>query len=379
MTMIYNISLSTSLLHYVLNVISMIKKSLSFIERKILLYQKKHFWARKDKERVKNVDLPELSNDSKKRIGEFWIKYIHSPIDYTYFRTVAFFLGKEPKDLHYYMPRYIWYTYMYDIVNPPSVSKVFSDKLLFPLLFPSVKQPRIIIGYYNGSYITDNFCPLTEDQAISKVLDYGNPVIIKQSVETMGGKGIEFLDQYDSEVLRKDFNSRKKNFLVQEIVEQSDDISFFNSSSLNTIRIETLLLNGKCTVVFRMLRHGIKGMRLDNLSSGGMGVGVNEDGTLSFAVSDRLCEKYDTHYSGKKYNECKIPNLSSICDIACRLHYNVSQVGFIGWDFALDKNNDPILIEANFYRPGTIDQYLDNKPLFGNRTQEVIDYCFNRK
>ena len=138
-------------------------------------------------------------------------------------------------------------------------------------------------------------------------------------------------------------------------------------------------MNGKCTVVFRMLRHGIKGMRLDNLSSGGMGVGVNEDGTLSFAVSDRLCEKYDTHYSGKKYNECKIPNLSTICDIACRLHYNVSQVGFIGWDFALDKNNDPILIEANFYRPGTIDQYLDNKPLFGNRTQEVIDYCFNRK
>ena len=113
MTMIYNISLSTSLLHYVLNVISMIKKSLSFIERKILLYQKKHFWARKDKERVKNVDLPELSNDSKKRIGEFWIKYIHSPIDYTYFRTVAFFLGKEPKDLHYYMPKYFPINYYF--------------------------------------------------------------------------------------------------------------------------------------------------------------------------------------------------------------------------------------------------------------------------
>ena len=268
---------------------------------------------------------------------------------------------------------------MYNIINPSSVSKAFSDKLLFPLLFPSVKQPQIIIGYYNGSYITGNYSPLTEKQAISRILDYGKPIIIKQSVDTMGGKGIEFLDKYDSEVLRMNFNSRNKNFLVQELVEQSDDVAFYNPSSLNTIRIETLFLNGKCTVVFRMLRHGIEGMRLDNMSSGGLGVGIKEDGTLSFASSDTISEKYDTHYSGKKYNECKIPNFSTICDTACRLHYNVSQVGFIGWDFALDKNNDPVLIEANFYRPGTIDQYLDDKPLFGNRTQEVIDYCFNRK
>ena len=372
------ISNNSLFIRCVLKVISLIKKPLSFIERKILLYQKKQFWARKDKERVKNVEMPELSKDTKKRICDFWIKYSHSPIDYTYFRTVVLFLGKEPKDLHLYLPRYIWYTYMYDIVNPPSVSKVFSDKLLFPLLFPSVKQPRIIIGYYNGSYITDNFSPLTEDQAIARVLDYGKPIIIKQSVETMGGKGIEFLDQYDSEVLLKDFNSRNKNFLVQEIIEQSDDIAFYNPSSLNTIRIETLLLNGKCSVVFRMLRHGIEGMRLDNLSSGGLGVGIKEDGTLSFAVSDQICEKSDTHYSGKKYYECRVPNFSTICDTACKLHYIVSQSGFVGWDFALDKNNDPVLIEANFIRPGTMDQYLNEKPLFGDRTQEVIDYCYSR-
>ena len=359
-------------------VIDFIKKSLSIIERKILLYRQKQFWELKDKERAKDIELPELSKDAKKRIDDFWIKYIHRPIGYTYYRTVVFFLGKEPKDLHLYMPRYIWYPYLYNIINPPSASKAFSDKLLFPLLFPSVKQPRIIIGYYNGSYITDNYSPLTETQAIERVLDYGNPIIIKQSVDTMGGKDIEFLDKYDREVLRKKFNSYNKNFLVQEIVEQSDDIAFYNPSSLNTIRIETLLLNGKCSVVFRMLRHGIQGMRLDNMSSGGLGIGIKEDGTLLYANSDIYFKKIDTHYSGKKYSECKIPNLSIICETACRLHYNVSQVGFIGWDFALDKNNDPVLIEANFYRPGTIDQYLNDKPLFGDRTQEVIDYCFKR-
>lgn len=378
MTMISNNSLFSFFLRFVLKVVILIKQPLSFFEYKILIYRQKQFWEHEDKVRMKNIKLPELSKEAKKRIDDYWIKYIHRPIGYTYFRTVVYFLGKEPQNLHLYIPRYIWYTYMYNIVNPSSVSKAFSDKLLFPLLFPSVKQPHIIIGYYNGSYITDNFSPLTEKQAISRILDYGKPIIIKQSVDTMGGKGIEFLDKYDSEVLRMNFNSRNKNFLVQELVEQSDDIAFYNPSSLNTIRIETLFLNGKCSVVFRMLRHGIEGMRLDNMSSGGIGVGIKEDGTLSFAGSDTSSEKYDTHYSGKKYNECKIPNFSTICNTACRLHYNVSQVGFIGWDFALDKNNDPVLIEANFYRPGTIDQYLDNKPLFGNRTQEVIDYCFNR-
>ncbi|MBO6057622.1 MAG: hypothetical protein J6P64_05340 [Bacteroidales bacterium] len=328
---------------------------------------------------MKNVELPELSKEAKKRIDDFWIKYIHRPIGYTYFRSVVFFLGKEPQDLYLYIPRYIWYPFMYNILNPPTVTKAFSDKILFPLLFPSVKHPRIIIGYYNGSYITDKFSPITEEQAIARVLDYGKPIIIKQSVDTKGGKGIEFLDQYDSEILRKTFDSRKKNFLVQEIIEQSDDIAFFNPSSLNTIRLETLYFKGKSTVVFRMLRHGVKGMRLDNLSSGGIGVGIREDGTLSLACFDDINGIIDTHYSGKKYSECKIPNFSTLCDTACRLHYYVSQVGFIGWDFALDKNNEPVLIEANFYHPGMNDQFLNEKPLFGNRTQEVIDYCFNRK
>ncbi len=378
MTMISNNPFFSFLLRVVLKVIILIKQPLSFLEHKILVYRQKQFWEQKDKLRMKNIKLPELSKEAKKRIDDFWIKYIHRPIGYTYFRTVVYFLGKEPQDLYLYIPRYIWYPFMYNILNPPTVTKAFSDKILFPLLFPSVKQPRVIIGYYNGSYIMDNYSTLTEDQAIARIMDYGKPIIIKQSVETLGGKGIEFLDQYDREVLLKKFNSRNKNFLVQEIVEQSDDIAIFNSSSLNTIRISTLLLNGRCSVVFRMLRHGNKEKRVDNLSSGGFGVGINEDGTLTFAISDLICEKLDTHYSGKKYNEFKIPNLSNICETACRLHHYVSQVCFIGWDFALDKNNNPVLIEANFYHPGIIDQFLDDMPSFGNRTQEVIDYCFNR-
>ena len=376
---ISNNFLLTSFLRFVLMVILLIKQPLSFLERKILIYRQKQVFEQKDKDRMKNVKLPELSKDTKKRIDEYWSKYIHRPFGYTFFRSVVYFLGKEPQDLYLYVPRYIWYPFMYNILNPPSVTKAFSDKLLLPLLFPSVKQPRIIIGHYNGSYITENYSTLTEDQAIARVMDYGKPIIIKQSVETMGGKGVEFLDQYDSEILRKTFDSRKKNFLVQEIVEQSDDIAFYNPSSLNTIRLETLFFNGKSTVVFRMLRHGIEGMRLDNLSSGGIGVGIHEDGTLSFACFDIINGIIDTHYSGKKYSECKIPNFSILCDTACRLHYYVSQVGFIGWDFALDKNNDPVLVEANFFHPGMIDQFLNESPLFGDLTQEVIDYCFNKK
>ena len=359
-------------------VILLIKRPLSFIEHKILIYRQKQVHEQDDKERMKNVKMPELSKDAKKKIDNYWSKYIHRPIGYSFFRSVVYFLGKEPHDLYLYVPRYIWYPYMYNVLNPPSVTKAFSDKLLFPLLFPSVKQPRIIIGYYNSSYITDNYSPLTEDQAIARVMDYGKPVIIKQSVDSMGGKGIEFLDQYDSEILRKTFDSRKMNFLVQEIVEQSDDIAFYNPSSLNTIRLETLFFNGKCTVVFRMLRHGVQGMRLDNLSSGGIGVGIQDDGTLSFGCFDDVDGIIYTHYSGKKYSECKIPNFSNLCDTACRLHYYVSQVGLIGWDFALDKNNDPVLIEANFFHPGINDQFLNQRPLFGDRTQEVIDYCFKR-
>ena len=272
------------------------------------------------------------------------------------------------------------YVHLSKILNPPSAANTLSEKILFPLLFPIVKQPRIIIGYYLHSYITSDFAPISSNLAIETILNYGKPIIVKPSIDTYGGSNVTIFKNYNEETLRNIFTTyQKKNFIIQEVIEQSTEMAIFNPSSLNTIRITTLLMNGKCSLLSKMLRHGGPGMPIDNMTSGGLGVGIKDDGSLTFASSDTDGLRKDVHITGFRYDSHKIPNFPSICKTAIQLHQYTPQCCIIGWDFALDKNNTPILIEANFTRPEVeSQQILEGHPIFGDRTQEVLYYCFKK-
>lgn len=355
-------------------------RKLPFLKGLIDSYCLIYGWEKKDKIRIQNIDLPKLSKNASTKINSFWNQFFHKPIKDTYYRTIVYILGKEPENLHLFISPYILHVHIIDFLNPPSVVKTFSEKLLLPLLFPSVKQPRIIIGYYHGLFINENYIPISLDEAIEIITNYGDPIILKPSIDSNGGKGVMLCEKYDETILKTIFDTYKTNFVVQEVIEQSPDLAIFNSTSLNTIRITTLLINGKCSVLSKMFRHGGPNMKVDNMSSGGFGVGISDDGSLTFASSDTGELRRDVHISGIKYSKHKIPNFKSICQIAIRMHFHTPQCCMIGWDFALDKNNTPTLIEANYYHPEvTSQQILEGKPIFGDRIQEVLDYCFKKK
>ena len=362
-----------------LRAIHIVGNLFSCLEKPFLSYQQEYFWEKKDLDRASSAQLPVLSDATRRNIKSFWSNYFTSPVSETFYRSITFVQEGEPDYLHLYVSAYIMFAHMNDILNSPVETKSFSEKLLFPLLFPSVKQPRTIIGFYQGQYVSETFQPISHKKAVETILRYGKTIIIKQIIDSLGGKGVGLIDNYDEDTLRNTFASRKKNFIVQEVIKQSEEMAKLNDSSLNTLRILTLLLNGKCTVTAKMLRHGCPGAKIDNVSSGGYGVGIADNGTLTFAVSDTQFFRNDTHYSGVKYSTFKVPNISSVYETAIRLHYNTPQCHFIAWDFAMDTNNDPVLIEANFYRPGvTWPQIVGEKPIFGERTKEVLDYCFKK-
>ena len=51
----------------------------------------------------------------------------------------------------------------------------------------------------------------------------------------------------------------------------------------------------------------------------------------------------------------------------------------IGWDFSVDKNGEPVLIESNYGSNIGGLQAANGKPLFGEFTDEVKDYLKNIK
>ena len=180
---IHSLKLEQKLIRKIINWLTITKKKIDSSSR---LY----IWEEKDLKRVRNNDLPKLSKDAENKIKSFWKQYIHCDIPTTYHSTIAYILGHEPDDLHLYVSPYVMYVHLVDILNPPSAVKTLSEKLMFPLLFPYVKQPQIIIGYYHHSFITSDYAPIGEKQAIETILNYGKPIIVKPSINTLGGKDI---------------------------------------------------------------------------------------------------------------------------------------------------------------------------------------------
>ena len=173
--------------------------------------------------------------------------------------------------------------------------------------------------------------------------------------------------------------SRKRDFVIQECVEQNVDMARFNPSSINTFRITTLYLNGVFSVLSIILRFGKQGMTVDNWGSGGILVGVGNDGQLYDKGYDINLNEFE-EYNGVYFSHTRLKQIPSILKAVEYEHTtNFSLCKLIGWDICIDSRNEAVVIEVNASQPGVIGEQLCTGPIFGDRTLEVVDYCAHKK
>lgn len=125
---------------------------------------------------------------------------------------------------------------------------------------------------------------------------------------------------------------------------------------------------------------GINESKVDNASSGGITVGIEENGRLKSCAYNAKGIRFDKHpTSGVKFDDFTIPNFEEIKHTVKEQAKNFPHFRLISWDIALDKNNNPIIIEANL-KYGEIDFHqLNNGPLFGDDTKEILNEVFVHK
>jgi uncharacterized ubiquitin-like protein YukD len=99
------------------------------------------------------------------------------------------------------------------------------DKNLTYNLFSEFNQPKVIAQNINGFYYVNNEI-VDEYNAIMACLKHNDSFIIKPTVESGKGK-----------LVQKLFVVYKKDFIVQEVVSQSETMKALNPSSLNTLRV----------------------------------------------------------------------------------------------------------------------------------------------
>ena len=324
---------------------------------------------------IQSNRIPTLTTSREKEIRDFWSRYVKYDIGLNFQRIASLQIPQD--NLKYIVSETVLYPLIMKRLNPEMRALGLEDKGLYNTFFTDVKRPKEIIRNVKGSFLDSANNLLDRSSALALILNHNKSVIIKKSIGSYGGKGVRIVDPLNEKDVIESFDSFHNDYVVQELLIQSEQTSRFNSSSLNTFRVVTLLLNGKFSCLASWLRCGSKNAKVDNLTSGGMAACVLPNGQMSYAINFSV-PKIDTSPSGLRFEDCKISSFNRIIDLAEELHKRIPSMSMVGWDFALDINDDPVFIEANLLRPDTYPWQMTQGPIFGERLFEVLDYCFSK-
>lgn len=138
--------------------------------------------------------------------------------------------------------------------------------------------------------------------------------------------------------------------IVQDIVAQDARMAAFSSSSVNTLRVVTLLTpQNKVLIVNAIFRSGVGNALIDNWSAGGVAVGVDcINGRLHKYAYDKNSNRYLAHpESGVVFEDHPVPEWDRICALAIAVQKALPFYRLLGLDMAIDQSGEPVVVEVN--------------------------------
>ena len=239
------------------------------------------------------------------------------------------------------------------------------DKFYFYLFLSrmGIPTPKVYCFVKNGEilYMDDSFSinkSLCTKEQLKKLFSHDLDLFAKPS-DGMMGKGVFRLQTKDSKAyydgIEHDIDELisiifSADYLLQETITQHEKMSLLCSSSVNTIRLQTVMdKDGRVIPFGAMVRIGREGSSVDNWAKGGIIVGINDNGRLK--EIGLLKPQYgtttnkhpDTHLVFKDY---EIPFFQEAVNKAIELHKIMYRSHSIGWDIAITENG-PLFIEGN--------------------------------
>lgn len=319
----------------------------------------------------------DLTPDQELEIKNFYKKFNYFDIPLSWHK---YFTSRLNIFSPIYIPTSLYKTDIVGRLNIFPLKRAYTDKNISDVILPSSIQPRIILKNMNGYYYYEGE-PVSKEEALKLCENIGS-VIIKPSL-TGRGVGVQRIriedgkNMINNKSLASIFEEYKSDFLIQEIVEQHELMEKLNPSSVNTIRILTYRSGMDIKVVYTVIRIGRKGQTIDNESAGGISARINSDGRIAkYAYGAPGVDNVEYTDNNVQLEGYLVPSFSKAIDLVKRQHYNLPYFDLIGWDIAISKAGEPILIEFNM----TPDlSQSANGPAFGKYTELILSDASKRK
>ncbi len=192
-----------------------------------------------------------------------------------------------------------------------------------------------------------------------------HPDIIAKPLEGSSGVGIERFTAYHwegkEEAFLKELNDKQIG-IIEERVIQHPKMSQMCPTSVNTIRIATLLGDKKQGIVYAFLRIG-NGNVMDNVDQGGMAARVDlESGKLLTVGADKAGNTFTTHpMTGTSIIGFEVPFFEEAKAMCIAAAQKVPQMRFVAWDVAITEKG-PVFIEGNSFPSHAVPQFAAHYP-----------------
>jgi glutathione synthase/RimK-type ligase-like ATP-grasp enzyme len=270
-------------------------------------------------------------------------------------------------DIRDYFPPELIHKYR-DSLNPPDARFKASDKIVFEALMaehdvPYVKTLLIIgrdgtIATPEGMRVQKSDFTHVLGELNSSARFFLKPynggsgknihqMLLLDKQVSLDGQVVNMGKLYDS--LFKNNNIEK--FILQPRIEQHKVLSDLNPDSVNSIRLDTLVLDGDVVSNCAFLRVGAKGSFVDNLSKGGFFVRIDlQSGILDKyghskgGFGSAIITRHPV--SGLSFEGLEIPFWDELKSQLTVAAHAMRPLCYLGWDIAITRDG-PIIIETN--------------------------------
>lgn len=220
------------------------------------------------------------------------------------------------------------------------------------------RQQAIIMDKYRtaelfADYYRREFMLCENDDQCDAFVHFGmsEGSLVAKPVDDCAGRGVELLHEVDEQGWRSQYRqmmSHRRRYIVEQRIVQHPLMARWNDSSVNTVRINTILRHGDVRVLTANMRCGSCGCFVDNCAQGGYCANIDPvSGIIITSATSKGPEKYDRHPdSGIPFAGEQIPCWQQLLDSATACARRLPKLTYVSWDFALTSAGWT-LVEAN--------------------------------
>ncbi len=249
-------------------------------------------------------------------------------------------------------------------------SEYITDKMRFWLLY-QINSKNDFLTFFNKykSYQTFKNFYKREAILIKSEDDYNlflsfltkHRELVVKRVEFSRGRDVQLIKYEDSvpeDIFRQLMDDiDDKGYIVEEKIKQHQDMLCLNPSSVNTVRIPTLLTENGVEIFNPVIRIGRAGSFVDNAAQGGILAAVDKvSGIVYTKGRTENNQSFVIHPdSGIVIPGFKVPEWDSLVEIVKEAALVVRTTKYVGWDMAYSDRGWVIVEGNNFGQPSILE------------------------